>query len=259
MDPETFSFAKLIFLWGTNTLTTNPHLWKYLEAARRDGAYVVAIDPIRTRTAEHADEHVTLIPGTDAALALGLLHVAVSRGKEDREFIAAHTMGWETFRQRILEYPPERVTDITGVPRDRIVALGERLATTRPTGIRLTMGMQRHAGGGMAVRAITCIPGVTGDRRYPGGGVVYDTRGFFHGNWNALWRNDLRPPGTRTLSMTRLGEGLLEAGNPPVYALLIYGSNPIASVPDQNKVRRGLAREDLFTVVIDHFQTNTAD
>src|SRR5574341_1472748 len=109
------------------------------------------------------------------------------------------------------------------------------------------MGMQRHAGGGMAVRVITCIPGVTGDWRHPGGGAAYDTRGFFRGNWQALWRDDLRPPGTRRLSMTRLGEGLLDAGNPPVRALLIYGSNPVASVPDQNRVRRGLAREDLFS------------
>jgi anaerobic selenocysteine-containing dehydrogenase len=259
MDPETFGFSRLIFLWGTNTLTTNHHLWKYIEAARRDGAYVVAIDPIRTRTAERVDEHVALIPGTDAALALGLLHVVVSLGKEDREFIEAHTTGWEAFRGRILEYPPERVSDITGVPRDRIVALGERLATTRPTGIRLMMGMQRHGGGGMAARVITCIPGVTGDWRYPGGGAVYDTRGFFRGNWTALWRDDLRPPGTRTLSMTRLGEGLLEVDHPRVYSLLIYASNPMATVPDQNKVRRGLAREDLFTIVIDHFQTDTAD
>jgi anaerobic selenocysteine-containing dehydrogenase len=213
----------LILLWGTNTLSTNPHLWKYIETARRAGAYVAAIDPIRTRTAERADEHLAPIPGTDAALALGLLHVVVSRGKEDRAFIAAHTLGWEAFRQRIMEYPPKRVADITGVPRDQIIALGERLATTRPTGIRLTMGMQRHNGGGMAVRTISCIPGVTGDWRYPGGGVVYDTRGFFRGNWNALWRDDLRPPGTRILSMTRLGEGLLELANPPVQSLLIYG------------------------------------
>ena len=259
MDPETFSASKLILLWGTNTLTTNHHLWKYVEAARRDGAWLVAIDPIRTRTAERVDEHVAPIPGTDAALALGLLHVVLSLGREDREFIEAHTKGWEPFRQRILEYPPERVADITGVARERIVALGERLATTRPTGIRLTMGMQRHGGGGMAARAITCIPGVTGDWRYPGGGAVYDTRGFFRANWKALLRNDLRPPHVRTLNMTRLGEGLLEVGDPPVQALLVYSSNPMATVPDQNKVRRGLAREDLFTVVVDHFQTDTAD
>jgi anaerobic selenocysteine-containing dehydrogenase len=259
MDPETFDHSRLILLWGTNTLTTNHHLWKYIEAARRDGAYVVAIDPIRTRTADHVDEHLAPIPGTDAALALGLLHVVLALGKEDREFIAEHTIGWEKFRPRILEYPPERVSDITGLPRERIVALGERLATTRPTGIRVTMGLQRHAGGGMAVRAITCIPGVTGDWRYPGGGAVYDTRGFFRGNWAALWRDDLRPPGTRRLSMTRMGEALLEVNDPPVESVLIYASNPVASVPDQVKVRRGLAREDLFTVVIDNFQTDTAD
>jgi anaerobic selenocysteine-containing dehydrogenase len=259
MDPETFSYSRLILLWGTNTLTTNHHLWKYIEAARRQGAHVVAIDPIRTRTAAAADEHIALIPGTDAALALGLLHVVVARGREDREFIEAHTTGWPEFRQRIQEFPPERVSTITGLSREQIVRLGERLATTRPTGIRLTMGLQRHAGGGMAVRTITCIPGVTGDWRHPGGGAVYDTRGFFRGNWAALWRDDLRPPGTRRLSMTRLGEALLELRDPPVASLLIYASNPMASVPDQTKVRRGLAREDLFTVVIDNFQTDTAD
>jgi anaerobic selenocysteine-containing dehydrogenase len=259
MDPETFAASKLILLWGTNTLTTNHHLWKYVETARGGGAHVVAIDPIRTRTAAAADEHLAPRPGTDAALALGLLHVVVSQGREDRAFIEAHTVGWEAFRRRILEYPPERVSEITGLPRPRIVALGERLATTRPTGIRVTMGLQRHAGGGMAVRAITCIPGVTGDWRYPGGGAVYDTRGFFRGNWAALWRDDLRPPGTRRLSMTRLGEGLLEVDDPPVRSLLVYASNPVASVPDQQRVRRGLAREDLFTIVVDNFQTDTAD
>jgi len=259
MDPETLADSKLILLWGTNTLTTNHHLWKYVEAARRQGAHVVAIDPIRTRTAAAVDEHLAPIPGTDAALALGLLHVVVSAGREDREFIAAHTTGWEAFHRRILDYPPERVSAITGLPRERILALGERLATTRPTGIRLTMGLQRHAGGGMAVRAITCIPGVTGDWRYSGGGAVYDTRGFFRGNWPALWRDDLRPPGTRRLSMTRLGEALLEVHDPPVASLLIYASNPLASVPDQGKARRGLAREDLFTVVVENFQTDTAD
>ncbi len=259
MDPETLAYSKLILLWGTNTLTTNHHLWKYIDAARRQGAHVVAIDPIRTRTAAAVDEHLAPIPGTDAALALGLLHVVVSSGREDREFIAAHTTGWEAFHRRILDYPPERVSAITGLPRERIVGLGERLATTRPTGIRLTMGLQRHAGGGMAVRAITCIPGVTGDWRYPGGGAVYDTRGFFRGNWPGLWRDDLRPPGTRRLSMTRLGEALLEVHDPPVASLLIYASNPLASVPDQGKARRGLAREDLFTVVVENFQTDTAD
>ena len=259
MDPEGFALARLVILWGANPLVTHHHIWKFIEAARRGGAHVVAIDPIRTRTADQADEHLAPRPGTDAALALGLLHVVLARGAEDRDFIEAHTLGWDAFRERILEYPPARVAEITGLPVRRIEDLGERLATARPTAIRIGPGMQRHAGGGMAVRTITCIPGVTGDWRYPGGGAAYDTRSFFKGNWAALWRDDLRPPGTRVLAMTRLGEALLELRDPPVSALLVYGSNPAASAPDQNKVRRGLAREDLFTVVIDHFQTDTAD
>jgi anaerobic selenocysteine-containing dehydrogenase len=259
MDPEGIAEARLVLLWGANPLVTHHHLWKYVEAARGKGAHVVVIDPIRSRTADRADEHLAPHPGTDAALALGLLHVVVSRGAEDHEFIDLYTVGWEAFRERILEYPPARVAGITGLPVERIEALGARVASTRPTAIRIGPGMQRHAGGGMAVRAVTCIPGVTGDWRHAGGGAVYDTRGFFKGNWARLWRDDLRPPGTRVIPMTRLGEALLERSDPPVRSLLVYDANPAASVPDQNKVRRALAREDLFTVVIDHFQTDTAD
>lgn len=259
MDPETLRYSKLIILWSTNTLTTNHHLWRAIRAARGDGAYLVAIDPVRTRTAAAADLHLAPIPGTDAALALGLLHVVLAEGREDREFIARHTLGWEAFRARILEFTPERVAEIAGLTVDQVVGLGRRLAYTRPTGIRMQMGVQRHGGGGMAVRTITCIPGVTGDWRYPGGGAAYDTRGFFPGNWAALWRDDLRSYTPRTLSMTRLGEGLLELQDPPVKALWVSAANPVASAPHQNKIRAGLAREDLFTVVADHFRTDTVE
>jgi anaerobic selenocysteine-containing dehydrogenase len=244
MDPEGFAESRLVILWGANPLVTHHHIWKFIETARRNGGHVVVIDPIRTRTADRADEHLAPRPGTDAALALGLLHVVITRGAEDRDFIEQHTLGWNAFRPRILEYPPARAAEITGLAVERIEALGERLASSRPTAIRIGPGMQRHAGGGMAVRTITCIPGVTGDWRYPGGGAAYDTRSFFKGNWPALWRDDLRPRGTRVLAMTRLGEALLEPGDQPVSALLVYGSNPAASVPDQNKVRRGLARAE---------------
>ncbi len=259
MDPEGFAESGLIILWGSNPLSTGHHLWKFVEAARRKGARLVVIDPIRTRSAARADEHLAPVPGTDAALALGLMHCVVSAGAEDRGFIAERTVGWEAFRGRILEFPPERVARITGVPEGKIRALGERIARTRPTAIKVGIGMQRHGGGGAAIRAITCIPGVTGDWRYPGGGTAYDVRGFFPGDWEALWRDDLRPSGTRTLNMNRLGEGLLELDDPPVDALLVYGSNPAASAPHQAKVRRGLEREDLFTVVVDHFPTDTVD
>jgi anaerobic selenocysteine-containing dehydrogenase len=259
MDPETLRYSKLIILWGSNTLSTNHHLWRSITLARQQGAHLVVIDPTRTRTADAADAHLAPIPGTDAALALGLLHVVLTEGAEDKDFVEQHTLGWEEFRARILEYPPDRVADICGLPQEVIVDLGKRIAHTRPTGIRLTMGLQRHGGGGMAVRTITCIPGVTGDWRYPGGGAGYDTRGFFGLNWPALYRDDLRRPGTRSLSMTRLGEGLLEVSNPPVKALFVYGSNPLASVPHQSKIRQGLERTDLFTVVSEHFRTDTVE
>ena len=259
MDPETLRFSKLIILWGSNTLTTNHHLWRSIATARRNGAHLVVIDPTRTRTADAADRHLALVPGTDAALALGLLHVVLSEGAEDRDFIDRHTLGWDAFRRRILDYPPARVALICGLPIDAIVELGKRIARTRPTGIRVTMGLQRHGGGGMAVRTITCIPGVTGDWRYPGGGVGYDTRGFFGVNWAGLYRDDLRKTAARALSMTRLGEGLLEVTDPPVKALFVYASNPAASVPHQTKIRRGLARPDLFTVVVEHFRTDTVE
>jgi anaerobic selenocysteine-containing dehydrogenase len=258
MDPETLRFSKLVVLWGANPLSTHPHLWRPILEARNNGASLVSIDPIRTRSAAAADWHLAPIPGTDAALALGLLHVVLAEGREDRDFISQHTVGWEAFRRRILEFPPSRVAAITGLPTQSVVELGKRLAETRPTGVRIGIGIQRHGGGGMAVRTITCIPGVTGDWRYPGGGVTYDTRGFFGVNWAALYRDDLRPQETRALSMTRLGEGLLEIDNPPVKALFVYASNPLASIPHQTKVRRGLAREDLFTVVVEHFLTDTA-
>jgi len=258
MDPETFRFSKLILLWGANVLSTHPHLWRPILEARKSGASVVCIDPIRTRTAAASDWHLAPMPGTDAALALGLLHVVLAEGKEDEQFIAERTIGWEAFRERILGFPPSRAAAITGLAAESIIELGKCVAQTRPTSIRIGIGLQRHGGGGMAVRTITCIPGVTGDWKYPGGGVFYDTRGFFGLNWDALSRDDLRSQQTRTLDVKRLGPLLLEVANPPVKALFIYACNPAASVPDQAKVLRGLARNDLFTVVVEHFLTDTA-
>ena len=259
MDPEDFSRSKLIILWGTNTLTSGHHLWKYIQAARQDGAYLVAIDPLRTRTARQADEHLAPMPGTDAALALGILHVIVRRGAEDRAYLARNTLGWNEFRERIEQYPPEKVAEITGLPAESIIALGERVAETRPTAIRATMGMQRHAGGGMALRTLACIPGVTGDWGRQGGGLSYSTSAHYPVDKPALYRDDLRPGPVRTLTMTRLADTLLNVNDPPVKALFVIGANPVGSNPDQGKVRRGLSREDLFTVVLEHFPTDTTD
>jgi anaerobic selenocysteine-containing dehydrogenase len=259
LDPETFAHARLILLWGTNTLTSGHHLWKYVLDARRAGAHIVAIDPLRSRTAEQADEHLAPMPGTDAALALGLLWVVLDMGAEDTDYLERHTLGWDGFRQRILEFPPARVAAITGLPEADIVALGRRLATTRPTAIRATMGIQRHAGGGMTLRTLAAIGGVTGDWGLAGGGVAYSTSGYLVPNRAGLYRNDLLASPVRTLVQTRLGEGLLDLDDPPVQALVVYGANPMASTPDQRKVRRGLEREDLFTVVMEQFPTDTVD
>lgn len=259
IDPEAFAHSKLILLWGTNPLSSGHHVWKFILAARRAGAHLVAIDPQRTRTAEQADEHLAPIPGTDAALALGLMHVVVGLGAEDRDYLERHTVGWPQLRERVEAFTPARVAEITGVPEKRIVALGERLARTRPTGIRATMGMQRHAGGGMALRTLAALSAVTGDWRHPGGGVVYSTSGYFRGNREALYRDDLRPRPVRDLLMTRLADNLLELDDPPIGALVVYGANPLASNPDTDRVRAGLAREDLFTVVMEQFPTDTVD
>ncbi|HXA58707.1 MAG TPA: molybdopterin-dependent oxidoreductase [Streptosporangiaceae bacterium] len=259
MDPEDFALSKLIILWGTNTLTTGHHLWKFIQDARNEGAHVVAIDPVRTRTAAQADEHLAPLPGTDAALALGLLHVVVKLGGQDEAFLAERTLGWPEFRERIEQFPPARVAEITGLTEAEIERLGERIARTRPTAIRATMGMQRHAGGGMALRTLACVPGVTGDWALPGGGLSYSTSAHFKTGVARLFRADMRTRRTRTLSMTRLGEHLLETGDPPVRALFVIAANPAASTPHQSKVRRGLAREDLFTVVLEQFPTDTVD
>lgn len=259
LDLEDLAHAKLILLWGSNILTSGHHQWRFIESARRDGAYVVAIDPVLTRTAMKADEHVAPIPGTDAAMALGLLNVVVRRGCEDRDYLAKYTLGWEQFRRRIAEFPPERVASITGLDIAQIVSLGERLACTRPTAIRAGIGSQRHGGGGELLRVLSCVAGVTGDWQYLGGGLAYSTDGYFGGDRAALARDDLCRASVRSLSMTRLGEGLLELQHPPVMALVVYGSNPAASAPHQGKIRQGLLRDDLFTVVIEHFQTDTVD
>ncbi|MEV5830147.1 molybdopterin oxidoreductase family protein [Spirillospora sp. NPDC052242] len=259
MDPQDLAHARLIILWGSNPLTSGHHVWKFVQDARKAGAHLVAIDPVRTRTAQQADEHLAPLPGTDAALALGLLNVVVAAGAQDERFLREHTAGWAEFRERIAEFSPERAARITGVPAERIVALGERIARTRPTAIRATQGLQRHAGGGTALRVLAGFAAVTGDWARPGGGLAFSTSGHNRLNKAALWRDDLRPGPVRTLSMTRLGEGLLDVQDPPVGALFVIAANPVGSTPHQNRVRAGLAREDLFTVVLEQFPTDTVD
>jgi anaerobic selenocysteine-containing dehydrogenase len=261
-DAEGIPESDLILLWGTNTLTSNPHMWPFVLEAKRRGTPVICIDPLRTRTAAQSDEWHAIRPGTDAALALGIMHVVFAEGLEDQDYLERYTIGGAALRARAAEYPPERVGAITGLDTDVVQTLGERYGKAKAAFIRVNYGLQRHAGGGMAVRTIACLPAITGHWRRAGGGVQLSTSAAFKFNRQALERPDLSPP-VRTINMIKLGEALTRpdagVGGPPVRALVVYDSNPASVAPDRNAVLAGLRREDLFTVVLEHFQTDTAD
>src|SRR3954469_2173266 len=259
MDPERFDEANLIILWGANPIVSNLHLWSRVQAAKRRGAKIIAIDPYRSLSAEKSTQHVALIPGTDGALALGMMHVLVRDGLIDRDYIAHHTIGFDALAERLDEYPPDRVAKLCGLQTKEVVQLARDYGTTRPAAIRLNYGMQRHAGGGIAARTIACLPALVGAWRDPAGGIVLSTADFFKFDHAALERSDLlagRRP--RTINQSQLGDALTRA-EPPVKALIVYNNNPVAVCPESDKVIAGFSREDLFTVVIDHFQTDTAD
>ena len=261
-DAEGIPESDLVILWGTNTLTSNPHLWPFVLEAKRRGAPLIAIDPLRTRTAQQCDEWMAIRPGTDAALALGIMHVLFAENLVDRDYMERYTLGEAQLRARAAEYAPERVAGITGIPAARVVDLAQRYGRARAAFIRVNYGLQRHAGGGMAVRTIACLPAITGHWRRAGGGVQLSTSANFTFDRATVERPDLSPP-VRTINMIRLGEALTRrdagVGGPPVRALVVYNSNPAAVAPDRGTVLEGLARSDLFTVVLEHFQTDTAD
>ncbi|MBX3277862.1 MAG: molybdopterin oxidoreductase family protein [Acidobacteria bacterium] len=258
-DPERFDEAGLILIWGSNPITSNVHLWPKIVEARRRGARVVAIDPYRSLTAEKCDEHLAIIPGADAALALSMMHTIIGENLIDRDYIDRYTLGFEALTDRVHDYPPERVSSLTGLPAERIVELAREYARIRPAVIRLNYGLQRHAGGGMAVRTIACLPALVGAWRDPAGGVLLSTSGAFGINTAGLERPDLIWNQPRTINMSAIGDALLELNDPPIRALFVYNSNPVAVAPDSRRVIEGFKREDLFTVVHEIFQTDTAD
>ncbi|HZT28753.1 MAG TPA: molybdopterin-dependent oxidoreductase [Bryobacteraceae bacterium] len=263
-EPEQFRHSRLILAWGANILATNVHLWPFIVEARRHGARFYTIDPHRNRTGLAADKHYFIHPGSDAALAFGLMHVIVAENLYDADYVERYTNGFAQLRDRVREYPPERVEALTGIPREEIVQLAREYATVRPAVIRLNYGLQRSERGGMAVRAIALLPALTGSWKEVGGGLQLSTTQAFQFNRAGLERADLQlrsPLGraARLVNMTRLGHALTDLDQPPVKALVVYNSNPAAIAPNQNAVRRGLARPDLFTVVLEQFQTDTAD
>ncbi len=262
MDVERYAESGLILIWGSNSITSNLHFWTFAQQAKRRGAKLIAIDPYRSDTALKCHQHIALMPGTDAALALGMMNVLISEDRLDRDYIDRHTLGFDALAQRVAQYPPERVAQICRIGVDEVIGLARDYATLRPPAIRVNYGLQRTHGGANAIRAIASLPALVGAWRDPAGGVLLTASGMVPLTPARHTRPALLPGGPgklpRTINMVQIGDALLGA-EPPIEAVVVYNSNPVAVAPDSEKVIAGFSREDLFTVVIDHFRTDTAD
>ena len=262
-EPEQFRHAKLILAWGANVLGTNVHLWPFIMEARRNGARLYTIDPCRNRTGAASDRHYFIHPGSDTALALAIMHVIIGENLHDADYIERYTSGFAGLRERVSPWTPQRAAGLTGIAAEDIVSLAREYATTRPAAIRLNYGVQRSERGAMAIRTIALLPALVGSWKEVGGGLQLSTSQAFRLNSDALERPDLQWKSlgreARLINMTELGRALTEVVNPRVEALVVYNSNPAAIAPDQNTVLAGLRREDLFTVVLEQFQNDTAD
>jgi anaerobic selenocysteine-containing dehydrogenase len=259
MDPEHYQDSKLIVIWGSNPITSNLHFWSRAQEAKRRGAKLVAIDPYRSLTAEKCSQHIALLPGTDGALALGMMHVLIAEGLVDEDYVSKYTLGYEELKERVKRYPPEWAAQICGIDVQEVVQLARDYGTLRPAAIRLNYGMQRHAGGGIAARTIACLPALTGAWRDPAGGILLTTADNYNFDHAKLERPDLMPENRpRVINHSKLGDALTAADS-PLRAVIVYNNNPVAVCPDSSKVVEGFKREDLFCVVMDSFLTDTAD
>ena len=263
-EPEQFRHSKYIIAWGANIHGNNIHLWPFIEEARRNGAKLVVIDPYRTRTARVADWHIPINPSTDVALAMGIMHIIVRDGLDDRDYIERYADGFEELQRRLPKYTPKQVSEWTGIAAKDIELLAHEYATTPPAAIRLNYGIQRTQNGGAAVRAVCMLPVITGSWKQIGGGLQLSLSGGYGLNAASLERTDLMlksPLGrrARSINMVELGKALTGVSDPPVKALVVYNSNPAAVCPEHNLVVRGLKRPDLFTVVHEQFFTDTTD
>jgi anaerobic selenocysteine-containing dehydrogenase len=260
MHTRFFAESKLIVIWGSNSIASNLHFWTLAQDAKRRGAKLIAIDPRRTETAEKCHQHIALLPGTDGALALGVMHELIAHGWVDRAYVDAHVDGYDALARRAAEWPAERAAAVCGISADEVRGLARDLGTTQPAAIRLNYGMQRVHGGGSAARLIALLPCLTGAWRHRAGGLLLSSSGWFKTYRNpALERPDLlagRRP--RTINMSTIGDDLLHA-TPQIEALVVYNSNPVAVAPQSKQVVAGFSRDDLFTVVLEHFMTDTAD
>jgi len=264
MHLEHYAESKLILIWGSNSIASNLHFWTFAQKAKRDGAKLICIDPRKTETADKCHQHIALLPGTDGALALGLMHELIQNDWLDHDYIERHTHGWPALRERALQWTPERTAAACGITADEVRALAHDYATTKPAAIRLNYGMQRVRGGGNAVRLIAILPCLVGAWRHRAGGLLLSASGWFPKDGKALQRPELLAGRTpRTINMSTIGDDLLRESSPgfgpKIEAVVVYNSNPVAVAPESPKVVKGFAREDLFTVVLEHFMTDTAD
>jgi len=257
MLPEDLQHSRHVIIWGSNTVSTNLHLWPFIRKANESGAEVVVVDPVRTRTAAAADQHIRPLPGTDAALALGMMHVIVAENLHDLDYLDRHTVGFDRLIERLALFPPDRAAKLTGVPAAEICQLARDYATVPPSAIRMLVGMEHHARGAEIFRTIACLPALVGAWRERGGGLCHMTYQLFGElDWTCGATVTEQAP-VREVNMVQLGQALSSL-RPPVRALMVYNSNPAATAPNQNLVLNGLRREDLFTVVLEHFLTDTA-
>ncbi|MDQ2779023.1 MAG: molybdopterin oxidoreductase family protein [Pseudomonadota bacterium] len=265
MHTRFFAESRLILIWGSNSIGSNLHFWTYAQEAKRRGATLVCIDPRRTETADKCQQHIALLPGTDGALALGLMHELIVHGLLDADYLARHVHGWAALRERALQWPPERAAAVCGLEADVVRELAMRYGTTQPAAIRLNYGMQRVRGGGNAARLIALLPCLIGAWRHRGGGFLLSSSGWYRGavDYAGLQRPDLlagRRP--RTINMSTIGDDLHRPASatfgPRIEALVVYNSNPVAIAPDSARVVAGFERDDLYTVVLEHFMTDTA-
>ncbi len=258
-DPTHLREANLIVIWGHNPASTSPHTVPFIREAQRNGARIIVIDPRRSTTARSADWHIRPQPATDGALALGIMHIIFRDHLHDQQWLEHNSLGWEALRERVLEYPPERVAQITGLDIETLENLAHELATTSPAAVKISDGIQRHENGGQTVRAISCIPAITGQIGKRGGGFFYTTSGYVAFDEEAVGHASECPPVPRIVNMNRIGAALTgEVADPPIMSLFVFCANPVASSPNANLTITGLQREDLFTVVHDLFLTDTA-
>ena len=259
MDPEHYQDAKLILIWGSNPVTSNLHFWARAQEAKRRGAKVIAIDPYRSLTAEKCTQHIAPLPGTDGALALGMMHVLIAENLIDEDYVSRFTLGFDLLKERVKEHTPAWAAKTCGLTVEEVVQLARDYGSAKPAAIRLNYGMQRHAGGGMAARTIACLPALTGAWREAAGGILLTTADNYHFDHAKLERPDLMPsPRPRVINHSALGDALTAAES-PVRAVIVYNNNPVAVCPESSKVVAGFKREDLFCVVMDSFLTDTAD